>query len=60
LRETCVLRKIPYLTTMSSADSSSRGNTPKQHRCEICVKSFDSLDTFDSHKRLDHSESGVG
>ena len=46
---------------MSSADS-SRGNrnTPKQHRYEICGKSFDSLDMIDSHKKLDHSESGVG
>ena len=45
---------------MSSTDSSSRGNrnTRKQHRCEICGKSFDSLDTLDSHKRLDHSKSG--
>jgi hypothetical protein len=60
-RDLC-LSKIPYLATMSSADSSSRGNrnTPKQHRCEICGKSFDTLDTIDSHKRRDHSESGKG
>jgi uncharacterized Zn-finger protein len=45
---------------MSSSGSSSTGdrNKPKQHRCEICGKGFDSLDTLDSHKRLDHSESG--
>jgi hypothetical protein len=45
---------------MSSSGFSSTSNRskPKQHRCEICRKSFDSLDTLDSHKRLDHSESG--
>jgi hypothetical protein len=47
---------------MSNSGSSSTGdrNKPKQHRCEICGKSFDSLDTLDSHKRLDHSESRKG
>jgi hypothetical protein len=46
---------------MSTASSSTGDrNRPKQHRCEICGKSFDSLDTLDSHKRLDHSESGKG
>ena len=45
---------------MSSSGSSSTGNgsKPKQYRCEMCGKSFDSLDTLNSHKRLDHSESG--
>jgi hypothetical protein len=54
------LSNTPYLKTMSSIASSSRRDktTPKQHRCEICGKGFDSLDTLDSHKRLDHSESG--
>jgi hypothetical protein len=45
---------------MSSSGSSSTGDRskPKQYLCEMCDKSFDSLDTLDSHKRLDHSESG--
>lgn len=45
---------------MASAPSSSTGpgSKPKQHRCEICGKSFDSIDTLNSHKRLDHSELG--
>jgi uncharacterized Zn-finger protein len=45
---------------MASAPSSSTGtgSKPKQHRCEICGKSFDSIDTLNSHKRLDHDESG--
>ncbi|HJR46984.1 MAG TPA: C2H2-type zinc finger protein [Nitrososphaeraceae archaeon] len=45
---------------MTSAPSSSTGagSKPKQYRCEICGKSFDSVDTLNSHTRLDHSESG--
>jgi uncharacterized Zn-finger protein len=45
---------------MTSAPSSSTGvgSKPKQYNCEICGKSFDSVDTLNSHKRLDHSESG--
>jgi hypothetical protein len=45
---------------MSSSGSSSTEDRskPKQHRCEMCGMSFDSLNTLDSHKRLDHSESG--
>jgi hypothetical protein len=46
---------------MASAPSSSgtgTGSKPKQHRCEICGKSFDSIEILNSHKRLDHDESG--
>jgi hypothetical protein len=45
---------------MASAPSSSTGSgsKPKQHHCEICGKSFDSIDILNSHKRLDHNESG--
>ena len=44
----------------SSGSSSTRDKSElKQHRCEICGKTFDSLDTLNSHKRLDHSESGI-
>ena len=45
---------------MASAPSSSTGSgsKPKQHICEICVKIFYSIDTLNSHKRLDHNESG--
>ena len=45
---------------MASAPSPSTGigSKPKQHRCEICCKSFDDIDTLNSHKRLDHDESG--
>jgi hypothetical protein len=44
---------------MSTASSSTGDRSKsKQHRCEMCGKSFDSLDTLNSRKRLDHSESG--
>jgi uncharacterized Zn-finger protein len=45
---------------MASAPSSSApaGSKRKQYRCEMCSKSFDSIDTLNSHKRLDHGESG--
>ncbi|MDQ3837911.1 MAG: hypothetical protein M3297_01430 [Thermoproteota archaeon] len=44
---------------MASAPSSSRDrNRPKQFRCDICDKSFDSIEILNSHKNLDHSESG--
>ncbi|MFZ0696580.1 MAG: C2H2-type zinc finger protein [Nitrososphaeraceae archaeon] len=41
----------------SSSAASDRGK-PKQYRCEICGKNFESSDTLNSHTRLDHSESG--
>ncbi|HEU4824074.1 MAG TPA: hypothetical protein VFS97_11670 [Nitrososphaeraceae archaeon] len=45
---------------MASATSSSAGagSRSKQYRCEMCSKSFDSSDTLDSHKSLDHGKSG--
>ena len=44
---------------MGAASSSSSTSRPtKQYRCDICGKTFDSPDTLNSHKRLDHSESG--
>lgn len=45
-------------STPSSSTGTGTGSKPKQHRCEICGKSFDSIDTLNSHKRLDHDESG--
>ena len=43
-----------------SGPSSTRDRSkPKQHRCKICGKTFDSFDTLNSHKRLDHTESGI-
>ncbi len=50
---------------MGIASSGSATTKPKQHRCNICGMTFDSVETLNSHKRLDHSKSsqppaGVG
>jgi hypothetical protein len=42
----------------ASAPSSTRDRPAKRYRCSICGKSFDSAETFDSHQRFEHSESG--
>ena len=48
------------IMSRSPSSSTEAGSKPKQYRCETCSKSFDSIDTLNSHKRLDHSESGRG
>ena len=45
-------------STLSSSPSESRTKPTKQFICYICNKTFDSVETLDSHKRLEHSESG--
>jgi hypothetical protein len=42
----------------ASAPSSTRDRPTKRYQCSICGKSFDSAETFDSHKRFEHSEPG--
>jgi C2H2-type zinc finger protein len=49
------------------AMASNRRNSPpsKEHRCSICGRTFDSIDTLNSHKRMEHSQNsqapaGVG
>jgi C2H2-type zinc finger len=37
---------------MSAATAGSK--TPKQHRCSICGRVFDSADVLEAHKRIDH------
>jgi uncharacterized Zn-finger protein len=43
---------------IGAASSSSTSRPTKQYQCGICGKSFDSAEILDSHKRLEHSESG--
>lgn len=49
---------------LSSSPSESRTKPIKQFICHMCSKTFDTIETLDSHKRLEHSESkppaGVG
>ena len=47
-------------STLSSSSSSSRSRastkpSAKQYMCYMCSKIFDSIETLDSHKRLEHS-----
>ena len=43
----------------AASSSSTRDRPIKQYRCDICGKTFDSMDILNSHKRLDHDESGT-
>ena len=42
----------------SESSSSNRSKPVKQLICYMCSKTFDSIETLDSHKRLEHSEIG--
>jgi ribosomal protein L34E len=49
------------------ATASNRRNSPpsKEHRCSICGRTFDSIETLNSHKTVEHSHrsqapAGVG
>lgn len=49
---------------MATVSNRSRSST-KEHRCSICGRTFDSVETLDSHKRMEHSSrsqapAGVG
>jgi Zinc finger, C2H2 type len=44
---------------MAAASNYRRsGSSPKEHRCSICGRVFDSAETLNSHKRIDHSQEG--
>jgi ribosomal protein L34E len=51
---------------LKMATASNRRNPPsKEHRCSICGRTFDSIETLNSHKRMEHSQksqapAGVG
>ena len=36
----------------------SPSSSPKEYRCGICDRIFDSTETLNSHKRMDHGEEG--
>jgi ribosomal protein L34E len=43
----------------------SRSSTTKEQRCSICGRTFDSIETLNSHKTMEHSQNsqapaGVG
>jgi uncharacterized Zn-finger protein len=44
---------------MATASNPKRSpSSPKEYRCNICSKVFDSAETLNSHKRIDHSQEG--
>jgi hypothetical protein len=45
--------------------SNRRHSPPKEHLCSICGRTFDSIETLNSHKRMEHGQksqapAGVG
>jgi Zinc finger, C2H2 type len=43
---------------MAAASNAQRSSALKEYRCSICSKIFDSAETLNSHKRIDHSQEG--
>jgi hypothetical protein len=43
---------------MTLASNPKRSTDSKEHRCSICGRVFDSMETLNSHKRMDHSQEG--
>jgi hypothetical protein len=42
----------------AASNSRTSSSTSKEYRCSICGKVFDSGETLNSHKRMDHSQEG--
>jgi hypothetical protein len=40
------------------AASNPKRSPSKEYRCSICGRVFDSIETLNSHKRMDHSQEG--
>jgi Zinc finger, C2H2 type len=47
------LNKVRLLNILMSA-ATAGSKTPRQHRCSICGRVFDSPDLLEAHKRIDH------
>jgi hypothetical protein len=46
------------MATASNTQRSSPSSALKEYRCSMCGKVFDSMETLNSHKRIDHSQEG--
>ena len=44
--------------TLASDPKRSSAEFSKEYRCSVCGRIFDSKETLNSHKRLDHSQEG--
>lgn len=42
---------------MSTAAAGSK--SPKQHRCNLCGRIFDSAELLEAHNRMDHSKNSL-
>jgi hypothetical protein len=42
--------------TLMSASANSTSKNVKQHRCNICKITFDTIETLNAHNRMEHSE----
>jgi hypothetical protein len=47
------LNKVRLPNILMSAATTGSKN-PKQHRCSICGRVFDSAEVLEAHKRIDH------
>ena len=47
------------MPVIASSGSTTRTKS-KQYICYLCSKTFDSIDTLNSHKRLDHGSTESG
>ena len=45
---------------VADTSSSTNRNKPKPYICNLCSKTFDDIDTLNSHKRLDHGSTENG
>ena len=44
--------------TAAASNPKRSSSSSKEHRCDICGRVFQSDETLNSHKRMDHSEEG--
>jgi hypothetical protein len=45
---------------MGTASNPKRSASTKEYRCDIWDRIFDSAETLNSHKRMNHSQEGIG
>ena len=43
----------------TAASNPKRSSSPKEYRCNLCGRIFDSAETLNSHKRMDHGKEGI-
>jgi hypothetical protein len=43
---------------MAAAASKPKRSSTKDYRCNLCARIFDSAETLNSHKRMDHGQEG--